>query len=261
MASQTPNNIYLKPPYSKDESQIAFFVSRASEEEKGLSICMDSPGEDERSARSAGSETHSLLSLNSNTTFDDSDDDEPSRAMETFGEPKNQAKRWRYTFYRTEGNLHILGEWAYKSEAYRLMVIGPDLAYAAATFTIIVGPTVVAYLFLLKATWAVVVYSVLFAVCISSFLILFVSDPGLLRKYNHARNTKWTYCDFCSSFRPKGCVHCSTCKTCVADYDHHCAWTGKCVGSGNMFWFKAFTNSLSGLLIAYIIFVILSFIT
>ena len=211
-----------------------------------------------------GSETHSLLSHYSNTTFNDSDEDEPSASIETFGPggtPTDLGKQWKYTFYRKEGNLHIIGEWVHKSEAYRIMVIGPDLAYAAATFTTIVGPTIAAYLFLLAATGAVVVYSVLFAVCMTSFLVLFVSDPGILRKYNHARNTKWTYCDFCSSFRPKGCVHCSTCKTCVSDYDHHCAWTGKCVGGGNMFWFKTFTNSLTGLIIAYLIFVILSFIT
>ena len=145
---------------------------------------MNSSGEDERSARSAGSESRSLLSHYSNTTYNDSDEDDLNSAIQTFGpgdSPKDQGKQWKYTFYRTEGNLHIIGEWTYKSEAYRIFVIGPDITYATATFTIILGPSIIAYLLLLETTWAIVVYSVLFGACMMSFLILFMSDPGLLR--------------------------------------------------------------------------------
>ena len=55
-----------------------------------------------------------------------------------------------------------------------------------------------------------------------SLLLLFLSDPGLVRKYHHARSRKWTFCDHCQSFRPPKTVHCSTCQVCIADYDHHC---------------------------------------
>ena len=47
-------------------------------------------------------------------------------------------------------------------------------------------------------------------------------DPGLVRKYHHARSRKWTFCDHCQSFRPPKTVHCSTCQVCIAEYDHHC---------------------------------------
>lgn len=243
--------------------QICFFyISNLAVSCTGVVVSrMAETPDDEKSARSAGSETHSLLSQYSNTTFDDSDDGamEESRGASEF--VKSGEKDWKYTFYRMEGNLHIISEWTYKSESYRIAVIGPDYLYAFATLLFILLPSIFAYMFLLVATWSVVVYTMLFVVCMVSFFRIFISDPGILRKYNHARSSKWTYCDFCSSFRPRGCVHCSTCKACVSGYDHHCAWTGKCVGAGNMFWFKSFTNSLTALVLSYFVFVLLRFIS
>ena len=28
-------------------------------------------------------------------------------------------------------------------------------------------------------------------------------------------------------------MHCDSCGTCISGFDHHCPWTGKCIGSGN----------------------------
>ena len=43
--------------------------------------------------------------------------------------------------------------------------------------------------------------------------------------------------------------HCSICKCCVLDLDHHCVFIGKCVGAGNMGRFKMFLFMIFGTLI------------
>eukprot|EP00392_Amoebophrya_sp_AT5.2_P000351 g351.t1 len=34
--------------------------------------------------------------------------------------------------------------------------------------------------------------------------------------------------------------HCDFCDTCIQGFDHHCPWTGKCIGKGNMHEFQLF---------------------
>ena len=37
--------------------------------------------------------------------------------------------------------------------------------------------------------------------------------------------------------------HCSDCNVCVEKVDHHCPWSSKCIGKGNMNAFSAFLFS------------------
>jgi hypothetical protein len=32
-------------------------------------------------------------------------------------------------------------------------------------------------------------------------------------------------------------VHCYDCDICIKGHDHHCPWTGKCIGEGNIQYF------------------------
>jgi len=34
--------------------------------------------------------------------------------------------------------------------------------------------------------------------------------------------------------------HCCACGVCTVGFDHHCAWSGKCISKGNLNWFFGF---------------------
>ena len=40
-----------------------------------------------------------------------------------------------------------------------------------------------------------------------------------------------------------GVEHCTDCGVCINEMDHHCPWTSKCIGAGNMNLFYGFVIS------------------
>ena len=128
-------------------------------------------------------------------------------------------EEWSYSCYRAEGKVHILGEWTSKTKASRMVVIGPDWPCVLMTYITIVVPSVFVYLYIVHDLAEEIIFFLLFGLCIFGLTTVFIADPGLVRKYHHARDRNWTYCDPCESFRPPHTVHCSSCQVCVADYD------------------------------------------
>lgn len=49
-----------------------------------------------------------------------------------------------------------------------------------------------------------------------------------------------TFCKKCNLLRPDRAHHCSACKRCVLRFDHHCPWTGNCIGHLNHKYFILF---------------------
>ena len=52
------------------------------------------------------------------------------------------------------------------------------------------------------------------------------------------------YCSRCKIKRPVLSHHCYDCDLCILDLDHHCPWTGKCIGRGNLWFFYIFLTFL-----------------
>ena len=54
----------------------------------------------------------------------------------------------------------------------------------------------------------------------------------------------FTACGTCHVLRERGTLHCYDCARCVRELDHHCPWSGKCIGKGNLTAFKTFLGAL-----------------
>ena len=50
----------------------------------------------------------------------------------------------------------------------------------------------------------------------------------------------WVYCQMCNHYSPPRSWHCPLCKTCILRRDHHCYFTGRCIGFYNHRFFISF---------------------
>eukprot|EP00730_Choanoeca_flexa_P014729 TRINITY_DN6544_c0_g1_i1.p2 TRINITY_DN6544_c0_g1~~TRINITY_DN6544_c0_g1_i1.p2 ORF type:complete len:276 (+),score=23.21 TRINITY_DN6544_c0_g1_i1:205-1032(+) len=71
------------------------------------------------------------------------------------------------------------------------------------------------------------------------------TDPGIISKSASRKGRQFTdstelFCAKCNKPRPPRAHHCSTCKGCVEDLDHHCGWSNTCIGKRNRKYFLLF---------------------
>ncbi|XP_010005724.1 PREDICTED: palmitoyltransferase ZDHHC13 [Chaetura pelagica] len=83
------------------------------------------------------------------------------------------------------------------------------------------------------------------------------TDPGYIRTSEEERKENIvalaeagcldfrTFCTSCLVRKPLRSMHCLACDSCVARYDQHSLWTGRCVGLGNHRYYLLFLSFLS----------------
>ena len=83
-------------------------------------------------------------------------------------------------------------------------------------------------------------------------------NPGY-PKNNFGRNfgyprSEYTFCSLCNFYIKKSHYthHCMDCDICIENYDHHCPWTGHCIGKNNIYTFYVFIGT-SFFVIIYIV--------
>ena len=66
---------------------------------------------------------------------------------------------------------------------------------------------------------------------------------------------KFIYCSTCKMWinKEKNIQHCFDCDICVEGLDHHCPWTGKCIGAKNLISFYIFVGSIFILIVHFML--------
>uniref|UniRef100_A0A6M2DKG0 Palmitoyltransferase n=1 Tax=Xenopsylla cheopis TaxID=163159 RepID=A0A6M2DKG0_XENCH len=68
----------------------------------------------------------------------------------------------------------------------------------------------------------------------SNFVAVILCDTSLKGIILSADDTKGSrFCASCECFAPSRSWHCNICKTCILKRDHHCVFTGCCIGHSN----------------------------
>jgi hypothetical protein len=96
-----------------------------------------------------------------------------------------------------------------------------------------------------------------------TYIYTFLKNPGLpkinseedMLKTNLKSKRGIRFCAQCNVFlnMDEGVKHCKDCDVCIEGFDHHCPWTSKCVGKGNIIAFNLFVMT-TGIYLAYLIF-------
>ena len=101
-------------------------------------------------------------------------------------------------------------------------------------------------------------------VAIISLLVIGFGDPGIVKRtpastnpipkevaerlragegldglQNFVDESRGVYCVKCCVWRPRNAVHCTTCRRCCRDHDHHCGFYGRCIAKKNITYFFA----------------------
>lgn len=95
--------------------------------------------------------------------------------------------------------------------------------------------------------------SLIFGFLLLNYLLAATINPGVeTRKepYNDKEELEDEhFCNICQVYYRNNTQHCDDCGVCIVDYDHHCPWTSKCIGKGNICFFY---NFLVGVLLSFI---------
>lgn len=105
-----------------------------------------------------------------------------------------------------------------------------------------------AYLGLVAAVALLLCYGVL------NLWLVNLVEPGIVPRNAPGRvamdpNDGSKYCDTCNVYRPPRAKHCVYCDNCVEVFDHHCPWTGTCIGRRNYRYFVRFLFAVTAYMI------------
>ena len=83
-----------------------------------------------------------------------------------------------------------------------------------------------------------------------SYTGTFLLNPGYPERNEESLignpRIKYKYCRDCDMWirRDRDIMHCYECGVCIEGYDHHCPWTGKCIGRKTIYFFYTFITSV-----------------
>lgn len=178
--------------------------------------------------------------------------------------------------------------WSFCSNSPCPCIVGPHWPMMLYTYSLIIVPSVLFLVYVApdREVWEVLIFAAVFASTVVSFTVTACKDPGVhppaptvadpesgTIMFAAARTEdtslpaprggdgsdqpferrRHKFCKYCNVNQPINSVHCQDCGVCIVDLDHHCPWTGKCIGKHNLMAFHSFLCSLLALMIAFTI--------
>ena len=163
----------------------------------------------------------------------------------------------QYFFYKKLGNT-----FAFFGDIYGnpKIIIGPHwylFIYVTFSFTLAFFIEIILF-FKYTSKFMKILGNILYFIFLFSYSYTALINPGF-PKYDIDSVTgeprkKFYYCSSCKIWvsREKKTLHCSDCNICIEGLDHHCPWTGKCIGNKNLISYYIFVPSSFILIIYYI---------
>ena len=167
---------------------------------------------------------------------------------------------------RPVGSSYLL--WGHVDTSFPLQgLVGPDWACMCVTYCLILGGTASVCRWILPGSrLGELGYAAELGLCAATcccYTKAACSDPGIVFKemYDlHDMDEEFggveggdkvprNRCMHCDVIRGPNAQHCYDCDLCIRGLDHHCPWTGKCIGERTLWNFHMFLGSLCGLII------------
>jgi len=131
------------------------------------------------------------------------------------------------------------------------LTVGPDWQYFLCMWTcmLTVGVLVNVYVATNLPVEARLFTELITFLHLSVYLLTALRNPGIAsRAPNEVLDIEQlasnpSFCKKCRVMRSNSCYHCVDCDVCIKGFDHHCPWTGKCIGEGNLRLFYVFLAS------------------
>ena len=151
----------------------------------------------------------------------------------------------------------------YNSKGDPLFLIGPDYSYFISMLIMnLIYFVFFNYLLIILIQYYIALIGIILNIIQLLFFILAcIKNPGLPKKslqnelllYNEP--DRYIRCQKCFFIidQTKNYRHCDDCGCCCEGYDHHCPWTSKCVGKGNIFYFNGMVFMISIIFIYFIL--------
>ena len=161
---------------------------------------------------------------------------------------KTKKLKLRFCFKKLGHTLCILSD----KMGNPIIMIGPDwYMYVCFCSSISLGYSLFFFTFWTKLKLFYKIFGVLsYSIYFLSYTGTFLLNPGYPERNENSLKglpkIKYKYCNKCKIYEriDRNIAHCIKCGVCIEGFDHHCPWTGKCIGRKTIHFFNTFLYSI-----------------